>query len=60
MGTIPKVLHEHIDTAFPANVCLVGTVLQANDRMLRLVRRLGLHAHSSMEDPGVVSIWLDL
>jgi hypothetical protein len=24
---IPKVLHEHIDTAFPANVCLVGTVL---------------------------------
>ena len=27
MGTIPKVLHEHIDTAFPANVCLVATVL---------------------------------
>ena len=26
MATIPKVLHEHIDTAFPANVCLVGTV----------------------------------
>ncbi len=24
---IPKVLHEHINTAFPANVCLVGTVL---------------------------------
>ena len=27
MATIPKILHEHIDTAFPANVCLVGTVL---------------------------------
>lgn len=27
MGRIPKALHEHIDTAFPANVCLVGTVL---------------------------------
>jgi hypothetical protein len=27
MATIPKVLHEHIDTAFPTNVCLVATVL---------------------------------
>ena len=27
MATIPKALHEHIDTAFPANVCLVATVL---------------------------------
>jgi len=27
LATIPKVLHEHINTAFPANVCLVGTVL---------------------------------
>jgi hypothetical protein len=27
VATIPKVLHEHINTAFPANVCLVGTVL---------------------------------
>lgn len=27
MTTIPKVLHEHIDTAFPANVCLVGVAL---------------------------------
>jgi hypothetical protein len=26
MATIPKILHEHINTAFPANVCLVGTV----------------------------------
>lgn len=24
---IPKVLHEHIDTAFPANVCLIGVAL---------------------------------
>ena len=27
MAIIPKVLHEHIDTAFPAHVCLVATVL---------------------------------
>jgi hypothetical protein len=27
MATIPSILHEHIDTAFPANVVLVATVL---------------------------------
>jgi uncharacterized protein len=27
LATIPKALHEHIDTAFPAHVCLVATVL---------------------------------
>lgn len=27
MSRIPRALHEHIDTAFPANVCLVATVL---------------------------------
>jgi hypothetical protein len=27
MATIPRVLHEHINGAFPANVCLVATVL---------------------------------
>jgi hypothetical protein len=27
MATIPKVLQAHINTAFPANVCLVGSVL---------------------------------
>jgi uncharacterized protein len=27
VAIIPKVLHEHIDTAFPAHVCLVATVL---------------------------------
>jgi Pyridoxamine 5'-phosphate oxidase len=27
MAMIPKALHEHINTAFPAHVCLVGTVL---------------------------------
>jgi hypothetical protein len=27
MATIPKILQPHIDTAFPANVCLVGSVL---------------------------------
>jgi len=24
---IPKALHEHINTAFPANVCLIGVAL---------------------------------
>lgn len=27
MGTIPKALHEHINTAFPANVAQIATVL---------------------------------
>lgn len=27
MGTIPKKIHEPIDTAFPMHVCTVGTVL---------------------------------
>ena len=27
MATIPKTLHTHINTAFPDNVCLVGSVL---------------------------------
>jgi hypothetical protein len=27
MAKIPKALHEHINTAFPVNVCLIGTVL---------------------------------
>ncbi len=27
MAAIPKTLHEHINSAFPANVCLVATVL---------------------------------
>ena len=27
MAKIPQPLHEHIDTAYPANVCLIGTVL---------------------------------
>src|ERR1700730_2121918 len=27
VATIPKILHQHIDTAFPANFCLVASVL---------------------------------
>ncbi len=27
MTTIPKSLHEHINTAYPAHVCLIGTTL---------------------------------
>ena len=27
MATIPKILHEHVNSAFPANVCLVATML---------------------------------
>jgi hypothetical protein len=27
LAKIPQILHEHINTAYPANVCLIGTVL---------------------------------
>ena len=27
MTTIPKILHEHINAAYPAHVCLIGTTL---------------------------------
>jgi hypothetical protein len=27
VAKIPRILHEHINTAFPLNVCLVGTIL---------------------------------
>ena len=27
MATIPTILHEHINTAYPAHVCMVGAVL---------------------------------
>jgi hypothetical protein len=27
LAKIPQALHEHINTAYPANVCLIGTVL---------------------------------
>jgi pyridoxamine 5'-phosphate oxidase-like protein len=27
LAKIPQVLHEHINTAYPTNVCLIGTVL---------------------------------
>jgi hypothetical protein len=27
VAKIPQVLHEHINTAYPANVCLIGTML---------------------------------
>jgi hypothetical protein len=27
LATIPKILHEHINSAFPVNVCLIATVL---------------------------------
>lgn len=39
---------------------LVGTVLQGNERMLRLARRLGLRAHTSLQDPSLVTLSLDL
>jgi acetyltransferase len=39
---------------------VVGTVLQGNERMLSLVRRLGLQAHTSPQDPSLVTLSLDL
>ena len=38
LAIIPKPLHEHINSAFPANVCLVATVLPSG---FAQVSRLG-------------------
>jgi hypothetical protein len=44
LAKIPQVLHEHINTAYPANVCLVGTVLiLPKGGILRLYGRAKIH-----------------
>ena len=35
MTAIPKVLHEHINTAYPAHVCLIGTRCRTDSRRSR-------------------------
>ena len=45
LTAIPKVLHEHINTAYPAHVCLVGTALPngfAPDKKCPLTKNPGV------------------
>ena len=71
MATIPKVLHEHINTAFPANVCLVATVLPSgfaqvsprgstmvfDDEHLALWERGKGSTNASMKDGSKVTVF---
>jgi hypothetical protein len=51
MATIPKILHEHINTAFPANVCLVGSVLPSG--FAQVTPRGG----TMVFDDGHIALW---
>jgi hypothetical protein len=51
MATIPKILHEHINTAFPANVCLVGSVLPSG--FAQVTTRGG----TMVFDDGHIALW---
>jgi hypothetical protein len=51
MATIPKILHEHINTAFPANVCLVGSVLPTG--FAQVTPRGGTMVY----DEGHIALW---
>jgi hypothetical protein len=51
MATIPKILHEHIDTAFPANVCLLGSVLPSG--FAQITPRGGTMVY----DDGHIGLW---
>ena len=51
MAKIPKVLHEHINTAFPANVCLLGSVLPSG--FAQITPRGGTMVY----DEGHIGLW---
>ena len=51
MAKIPTVLHPHINTAFPANVCLVGSVLP--DGFAQITPRGGTMVY----DDGHLALW---
>lgn len=51
MAKIPKALHEHINTAFPANVCLVGSVLP--NGFAQITPRGGTMVY----DDGHIALW---
>jgi hypothetical protein len=51
MATIPKILHQHINTAFPANVCLVGSVLPSG--FAQVTPRGG----TMVFDEGHIALW---
>ena len=72
MATIPAALHEHINTAFPANVCLVGTVqpngfaqisprgstMVLNDQHLALWERGKGSTNASLKDGAKVTVFM--
>jgi hypothetical protein len=51
VAKIPKVLHEHINTAFPANVCLLGSVLPSG--FAQITPRGGTMVY----DEGHIGLW---
>ena len=69
---IPKVLHEHINGAFPANVCLVGVAMPDgyaqisprgstmvyDDQHLALWERGKGSTHKQLQDGGRVTVFL--
>lgn len=51
MGTIPKALHEHINTAFPANVAQIATVLPTG------FAQVTMRGSTQVYDDDHISLW---
>jgi hypothetical protein len=51
LAKIPQVLHEHINTAYPANVCLIGTVLPNG------FAQITPRASTKVFDDGHIALW---
>jgi Pyridoxamine 5'-phosphate oxidase len=51
VGTIPKALHEHINTAFPANVAQIGTVLPSG------FAQVTMRGSTQVYDDDHISLW---
>jgi hypothetical protein len=51
MARIPKVLQPHIDSAFPANVCLVGSVLPSG------YAQITPRGSTMVYDDGHIALW---
>jgi Pyridoxamine 5'-phosphate oxidase len=51
VGTIPKALHEHINTAFPANVAQIATVLPSG------FAQVTMRGSTQVYDDDHISLW---
>jgi hypothetical protein len=51
LATIPKALHEHINTAFPTNVCLIATVLPTG------YAQVTARGSTQVHDDNHISLW---